>query len=177
MVIPSQDLYSLIEKNERSDAMRPSWKPSKQALDNIRKELGDECADLFHRKYRIAKERCCNPNNKDYEHYKGKFAFKSFVDFYNCCYDDFKKSYLKYGNNLSIDRIDSAKGYENGNVRFVPMEINLKNKPNVVPVIVIDTLTNEHSLYDTFGEACKALKVVEQCGPHIKKANYIEKDI
>lgn len=135
--------------------IRDSWKPSKEALDCIRNDMGVECAKIFHNKYRAAKERCCNKNNKDYEHYKGLFKFKNFVDFYNCCYGDFKNSYIQYGNNLSIDRIDGAKGYEKGNVRFVPMELNLKNKPNVVPILIVDTKTKEEKVFNTFGEASR----------------------
>ena len=132
---------------------RISWVPSKEKLDFIRNDLGYEAAEIFHRKYRIAKERCCNPNNKDYDKYKEKFKFIDFVDFFNSCYEDFKKSYIRYGKSLSIDRIDGDLGYEKGNVRFVPISINLKNKSIVIPVELIDTYTGLRLTFNTFGEA------------------------
>ncbi|MDI7818096.1 hypothetical protein QMM58_17105, partial [Clostridioides difficile] len=38
----------------------------------------------------------------------------------------------------SIDRIDNSKGYEIGNVRFVPMNINAKNKDDIYPVMAVN---------------------------------------
>ena len=137
--------------------MRESWVPSKITLDKIREDIGQDGAKLFHDKYRISRERCSNPNNKDYNHYKGKFKFKNLTDFYENCYEEFKQSYYKYGKNLSIDRINGKLGYEPGNVRFVPMELNLKNKDCVVPVIVLDTLLDEIGQFNSIGEAKKAV--------------------
>ena len=73
--------------------MRESWVPSKITLDKIRNDIGKDGAKLFHNKYRVSRERCNNPNNKDYESYKGKFKFKNLTDFYeNCyCYRCFKR--------------------------------------------------------------------------------------
>ena len=135
--------------------MRESWKPSKEKLDLIRIELGEKAAYHFHTKYRISKERCCNPNNKDYDKYKGKFKFKNFVDFFNHCYEDFKKAYLKYGNTLSIDRINGDLGYEPGNVRFVPMVENLRNKKIVIPTKVIDVETGKEFHFVSLCDAKK----------------------
>lgn len=132
---------------------RQSWKPSKEKLDIIKIELGNEAAQIFHDKYRVAKERCDNPNCKDYLKYKGLFKFKDFVDFFNHCYPIFKESYKKYGNNISIDRINGDKGYEPNNIRFVPMDLNLKNKKIVIKTRVLDTFTNKTYEFDTFGEA------------------------
>ena len=47
--------------------MRESWVPSKITLDKIRNDIGEDAAKLFHNKYRASRERCNNPNNKDYE--------------------------------------------------------------------------------------------------------------
>ena len=134
-------------------AKRKSWKPSKKKLDIIRNELGNDYANLFHDKYRIAKERCCNKNNKDYNSYKNKFFFDDFSDFFDSCYDDFKKAILLYGKNISIDRIDGSKGYEKGNIRFVPMSLNLKNKDLVIKTKITDTKTGKSLSFDSFGEA------------------------
>lgn len=134
-------------------AKRKSWIPSKEKLDIIRSELGDELAEHFHTKFRIAKERCCNPKNKDYDEYKGKFKFEDFSDFFDNCYGDFKNALDLYNTRLSIDRIDGNKGYEPGNVRFVPMSVNLKNKSNIKPIKIIDTINNEEYGFKTFWEA------------------------
>lgn len=136
---------------------RESWIPSKKKLDIIRKELGDDLAEHFHTKYRSARERCYNPNNKDYDNYKGKFAFKDFPDFFDNCYEDFKIAINKYCSHVSIDRIDGDKGYEPGNIRFVPMSVNLQNKKTVKKVLVTDTFTGEKIPFKSFGEASRFL--------------------
>ena len=137
--------------------MRESWVPSKITLDKIRNDMGEGAAKLFHDKYRISRERCNNPNNKDYKNYAGKFKFKNLTDFYENCYEDFKQSYYKYNGDLSIDRIDGKLGYEPGNVRFVPMKKNLQNKDCVTPVIVIDVITENAVAFNSIREAIKAL--------------------
>lgn len=136
---------------------RPSWKPSKEKLDIIRNELGDEMAEHFHTKYRIAKERCCNPKNKDYKIYKGKFHFKDFSEFFDWCYEDFKEAINKYNTRVSIDRIDGSLGYEPGNVRFVPMRLNLQNKSTTRKIKVTDVMTGDVYAFNSFGECCKFL--------------------
>lgn len=52
---------------------------SKYHNDIIKDELGDRALQQFRRFYRYARERCCNPNSKDYIRYKGKFKFNLIV--------------------------------------------------------------------------------------------------
>lgn len=112
---------------------------SKYYNDIVREEIGDKNLNQFRSFYRYAKERCCNPNSKDYERYNGKFKFKDYTEYVRFCFEEYKQSYKIYGeNNLSIDRIDNSKGYEIGNVRFVPMNINAKNKDDIYPVMAVN---------------------------------------
>lgn len=117
---------------------------SKYYLGLITKEYNREIATKFHDFYRMSHERCCNPNNKDYENYNGKFKFRDFAEFALCCYPLYKEA-LKthYYKELSIDRIDGSKGYEPGNIRFVTMQENLRNKPYIHPVKATNTTTGE----------------------------------
>ena len=108
---------------------------SKYYLQKISKEFGPAIKKKFHRTYRYAHERCCNPSCKDYPRYKGLFGFSDFTEYYHSCFQGFIESVNKFGvDNLSIDRIDGALGYQPGNVRFIPMTENLRNKKNVLPV-------------------------------------------
>lgn len=136
---------------------RPSWKPSAKILTEIKNDIGNHGAELFHTKYRISKSRCTNPNDKDYELYKGKFKFNTFVDFYTSCYDIFKIAYLKNPNETTIDRIDGDKGYEHGNIRFVSMSENLKNKRICIVTKITNVETMNTKIFRTFGEARKYL--------------------
>lgn len=129
---------------------------SKYFNDIGRKELGERSFKKFREHYRFARERCCNPNSKDYERYQGKMKFKDFVEYFKSCFHLYKQSLAQYGADvkLSIDRIDGNKGYESGNIRFVPMIVNLKNKDIIIPVIGV----NIHTL-----EVIKANSVHELC--------------
>lgn len=132
---------------------------SKYYLDICRKEFGNDIGKCFHDFYRRSHERCCNPKNKNYEKYKGKFKFKDFCDFFNCCYDIFKEALNKYYyKELTIDRIDSKKGYEEGNIRFVSMKENLQNKPYVKPVRMINIKTGEIINGVSFGDLARKYK-------------------
>ena len=105
----------------------------------IKDELGEKHLRQFIRFFRSAKDRCCNPNNKDYYRYKGKFKFKDYPEYVNHCLELYKESLKMYGDdNLSIDRVVNSKGYEVGNVRFVPMTLNLLNRDNICPVMAVN---------------------------------------
>ena len=105
----------------------------------------------FQTKYRIARERCCNPKNKDYGYYRDKWFFNSFDEFYDNCFDDYILGVNKFGmERLSIDRIDSKQGYRIGNIRFVSMTENLRNKDYVKSVKLINEVTGEEICYPSF---------------------------
>lgn len=131
----------------------------KYFLDICRNEIGAEKAKNFHDCYRRAHERCCNPRCKDFEKYKGKFHFMDFTEYYHSCYEDYKKAMKDFpGQRLSIDRIKSSRGYEPGNVRFVPMSINLQNKDCVRPVLMRNIKTGEIIEGASFGDLARKYK-------------------
>lgn len=110
----------------------------------IKQELGEKHCKSFKNFFRYAKERCFNKNNKDYSKYKNLFNFEDYLDYFNSCYSIYKESIEKYpGETLSIDRIDSNKGYTKGNIRFVPIKINLQNKEQIHPVMAVNIKTHQ----------------------------------
>lgn len=122
------------------------------------KELGEKHRKQFRAFYRYAKERCTNPNSKDYGTYQGKWGFVDYTHYYHSCWEAYKEAVLKYkDSSLSIDRVDGAKGYEEGNVRFVPMEVNLRNKDNVVPIRLENMVTGELFIEPSLGMASRRL--------------------
>ena len=127
-------------------------KESKEVLDYIRQDIGEEGAIKFQTKYRIARSRCCNPKDKDFHYYQGKFHFTSLKHFFIETYDLFKESFLQNPNDISIDRIDGSKGYEPGNIRFCTMRENLQNKPTTIKCKMVDTYTNEEYYFNSIGE-------------------------
>lgn len=117
---------------------------SKYYSDIIRQELGDKAYKKFAKMYNSAEQRCDNPNNICYEYYKGKFKFNDFPDYFNNCYNAFKDGIKQYGlDDLSIDRIENDKGYEPGNVRFIPMSINALNKDAIKAIAAYNVLTKQ----------------------------------
>lgn len=140
LAIKTNNLNS-IRRQLREDGSLHTEACSKYYNNIIREQVGDNMLKQFRGFYRYAKERCCNPNSKDYKRYKGKFKFKDYTEYARNCFESYKKSYSIYGeNNLSIDRINNSKGYEVGNIRFVPMSVNAKNKDNIYPVIAFNIL-------------------------------------
>lgn len=123
----------------------------------IRNKYNEKYLKKFKCYYRYARERCCNPNCKDYERYKGKWGFEDYVDYYKVCFETFEIAVNKYGmdSTLSIDRINGSMGYEKGNVRFVPMYINSQNKDIVIPVICVNIETKEVFEANSIGELAK----------------------
>lgn len=72
-------------------------------------------------------QRCNNPKLKPYKDYGGRgieVKFASFNDFY-----DYVVKVLKIDpRKLTIDRIDNDGNYEKGNIRFVTMTENCRNR-------------------------------------------------
>lgn len=111
---------------------------------------GKRVYEVFSSKYRGAKNRVLNPNNKDYFLYgKYEWGFEDFEDFMFSEFNKFIDASIKYGvDNLSIDRINGNFGYIKGNIRFIPMDLNLKNKDTIKPVKVLNINTGEEYEYE-----------------------------
>ena len=114
-------------------------------------KYGEYIWHKFRNTYRYAKERCTNANCKDYPRYKGLWNFTDTVDFYSSCFQPFLDGASVYDpSKLTIDRIDSKKPYEKGNIRFVPMLLNLRNKDCVKKVILSNIMTGETVTFPSF---------------------------
>ena len=79
-----------------------------------------------YRAYISAKDRCTNKKNPHYSYYGGrgiKFCFNNYVDFIT-----------EVGHRLSsectLDRIDTNKNYEKGNIRWATRKIQQGNRRN-----------------------------------------------
>ena len=77
--------------------------------------------------FKNMKNRCCNPNRKDYKNYGGrgiKICFNSSEEFV-----DYVVNVLQVDpRELQIDRINNDGNYEPGNIRFVSRAENNQNK-------------------------------------------------
>ena len=77
-----------------------------------------------YRTYQSARTRCTNPRSRGYEYYGGRgveFRFTSFEQFFACL--GLRPSCIH-----SIDRVDTNGHYEPGNVRWVTLDVQAKNK-------------------------------------------------
>lgn len=93
---------------------------------------------IAYKSWCAAKTRCFNKNVKDYKYYGGRGIKmtenwkSSFIEFYNYVSqlkgykDEINKS--DFANRLTLDRINSDKGYCIGNLRWVKFKNQAKNK-------------------------------------------------
>ena len=127
----------------------------------IRNVYGERTCHIFCSKYNSAKNRCTNINNKDYNTYSlYGWKFEDFSHFYICEFKNFINAVSVYGiENISIDRIDGNRGYEPGNIRFVPMFINLQNKSIIKKVKYTNLYTNEIKIFNSTKECGDALNI------------------
>ena len=127
----------------------------------IREKFGEEIEKKFFRTMRCAKNRATNPNNKDYDTYKDKgWKFSGSFDFVKSELFPFVEACEKYGvETVTIDRIDGARGYEPGNIRWVTMEQNLKNKPIIRPVRCENLRTGEVTFWENALVCAKAMHI------------------
>jgi len=74
------------------------------------------------------KARCNNVNNPEYKNYGHRGIFVCHD--WSCDYSKFKEFALRngYSGELTIDRVDNNDGYHPGNVRFVSMVVQNRNK-------------------------------------------------
>lgn len=87
----------------------------------VRKRCGNELHPVYTR-YRAILNRCNDPNHTGYKHYgaKGIRLSSDLMPFVN--FRDYVISLPNYDPiNLTIDRIESTKGYEKGNLQWADM--------------------------------------------------------
>lgn len=95
------------------------------------KHTHGETDSRLYRTYRHMKERCNNPNCKEYKHY-GARGIKCLFE----TYEDFRNFALSHGyaDHLTIERIDVNGNYEPKNITFIPQALQARNKRNSVMI-------------------------------------------
>lgn len=101
--------------------------------------------------WKAMKQRCSNPNNKDYYDYGGRGITvceswkKDYLEFHNWAYDN------GYEEGLTLDRIDVNDGYKPSNCIWATMAKQANNKRNTIRVEVEDTLYTLTELSNIYG--------------------------
>ena len=171
-----KSIYKNIKEKTKKEYLFHNQYCASYFLDLCIHKVGEKAGNHFYDFFRHSKERCCNPNNKDYERYKGKFKFDDFPDFYHGCFDAYLEGLSKWDyKELTIDRINGTKGYEKGNIRFVDMTTNLRNKPYVKPVKMTNLFTKEVITANSIGELAVKFGNIKYA-PNIHKCLVEERD-
>ena len=90
----------------------------------------------FYKAWHNMKQRCINPNHKQYHNYGGRGInvcdeWQEFINFFVDMYELYEYHTEHYGTgikNCNIDRIDNNKGYSKDNCRWVTSKINQNNR-------------------------------------------------
>ena len=129
--------------------------------DEISSQYGEDIEHKFFSVMRGAKNRATNPNNKDYNAYASAgWWFDDSFDFADHELKPFVEAVEKYGvENVSIDRIDAAAGYRPGNIRWVPIADNLRNRRCVKPIVCRSIKTSIETFYDNCAQCGEALNI------------------
>lgn len=95
--------------------------------------------------YTSMKQRCCNPNNTSYRRYgaKGVTVCPEWLNNPDAFIEWALKS--DYSDSLTLDRIDSTKGYSPDNCRWVPYTVQSNNRSCNIPIVYngsVYTLSN-----------------------------------
>jgi len=104
------------------------------------------------------KKRCYNPNNEDYVFYgaKGITVSEEWLNSFNTFYADMISTYTS---NMTIDRIDSTKGYSKDNCRWLPILENVKKQYRFHAVVQFDMDGNKLKVYPSQREAARCVGV------------------
>lgn len=160
--IRTVEIKSIFRNSNKTKAKRHNQQCTTYHKNRIAEEIGYNAMMKLSETYRYVQSRCCNPKDKDYKLYKGKMKFEDRALFLIGCEKPFKEALKKYDyKDLSIDRIDTTKGYELNNIRFVPMKINLQNKTYVKPVKMFNIETGCIIIAKSFGELAKKYKSIK----------------
>lgn len=93
--------------------------------------------------YRKAKARCDDPKHPYFYNYGGrgiKVEWKNLLQFSKEMEKSYFDNYLKFGNEISLDRIDNDKNYSSENCRWIQIRdqnLNRRKKNNHSPSYLI----------------------------------------
>lgn len=114
--------------------------------------------DRIYRSYASAKQRCTNPNNKDYKNYFGKNIK------FNITYIEFKKLWIRDKAWLlkspTIDRIDNDGDYTYDNCQFIENSLNA-SKDKLKPILQFDLQGNFIKEFSSQKEASIQLQITQ----------------
>lgn len=108
--------------------------------------------DVFYTRWRVMRERTCNPRYEHYDRYGGRGIsseeFSLFIDFYDAMYDSFCEAAERIGDkhNVSLERIDFNWDYTKENCMWVDVHEQPGNTCKTVDFMVTfpDGHTEQH---------------------------------
>lgn len=118
---------SIVKQSDKSGRVPCCSECGKNAARSVNVTHGDTNTWLYNRWVKIRK-RCSSPDDKDYKKY-GAVGIKvsdEFLDFK--VFKDYVSNLENYSQDMTVDRIDSSKGYERGNIRWVSAEDQQRNR-------------------------------------------------
>ena len=101
----------------------------------MRKHHGMSNTPIY-RKWKDIKRRCLNPNRKSYKDYGGRgiSMYPEWLEDFSAFYDYVSKLDHYYEEGYSLDRIDNNGNYEPGNLRWIKIGMQVRNRRNSIYV-------------------------------------------
>lgn len=97
---------------------------------------------LFHIKWKSMRTRTSNPKSFQYKDYGARGInsdqFKYFIDFYDLMYPSYKEAYEKYGDRVSLERIDVDGNYCAENCKWIDVSNQPANQRHTVYFELVD---------------------------------------
>ena len=91
---------------------------------------------LFYKKWQAMRTRTNNPKSAHYKDYGARGInsdqFKNFIDFYDLMYPSYQEAYKKFGNRISLERIDVNANYCVENCTWVDISDQKRNQRKTV---------------------------------------------
>ena len=132
-----------------------------EEYDKVLKDLGSSY-QKFRIIYKGMLQRCTDPNAINYKYYGGKgvqveMSIKEFIDFICKNLPDYLNTYGTV-DKISINRIDSFKGYSLNNIELIPISKNVKDsndrrkrKFDFAEILTMYSIQNRYLLTREYG--------------------------